>query len=98
MVMFMAMCFSSGMASVNSAIEIVGYTLFAEGVGISDDIIANGTETRSRLQCASMCTSHALCVTYSYVNNKCTLSSKQIDGWKQFTRYLSAGEHLYSSE
>ena len=98
MVMFMVMCFGSGMASLSSAREIVGYTLFEKDVGIGDDIIADKTESRSRLHCATICTSHAQCVTYSYVNNKCTLSSKQIDGWKQFTKYPSPGEHLYSGK
>ena len=44
----------------------------------------------------TMCTSHALCVTYTYVNNKCTLSSKHMDGNLAFTKYPSPEERLYS--
>ena len=78
------------------ATRVVRYTIFEKDVGISDDIVSDGTVARSRLHCMIMCTRHALCVTYSYVNNKCTLSSKQIDGSKIYTKYPSPGERLYS--
>ena len=82
--------------SLTCATRIVHYTIFEKDVGISDDIVGDGTVARSRLHCMTMCTSHALCVTYSYVNNKCTLSSKQIDGNLAFTKYPSPDECLYS--
>ena len=92
----MIICITLSTISLNCATRIVRYTIFEKDVAISEDIVGDGTAARSRLHCMTMCTSHALCVTYSYLNNKCTLSSKQIDGKLSFTKYLSPGERLYS--
>ena len=72
----MIICISLSI-SMNCVPRVVRYTIFEKDVGISDDIVGDGTVARSRLHCMTMCTSHALCVTYSNVNNKCTLSANR---------------------
>ena len=92
----MIIYFTLSVISLGYATRVVRYTIFVKDIGISDDIVGDGTVAKSRLHCMTMCTSHALCVTYSYVNNKCALSNKQIDGHLAFTKYSSPGERLYS--
>ena len=74
MIIYFTLC----IISMGCAIYVI-YVILEKDVRISDDIVGDGTAARSRFHCMTMCASRALCETYSYVNNKCTLSSKQID-------------------
>ena len=69
----------------------------AHGVGISDDVI-DVMSARSIAVCAIMCWSDGQCLTFGFVGRNCTLSGKQVDSKKHFTKYTSIGQSIYSGK
>ena len=88
---------SLNVVAIQGEVHAKHYALFSNDVGIDDDVIGDMT-AQSIDECTLMCMAHVQCVTYGFVDNKCTLSSKLVDASLQFTKYPSIGERIYSGE
>ena len=73
------------------------YDLRDQDKGTNQDIL-KVTTARSSLQCMTLCMTTEQCVTAGYVDNKCTLSARRIDGLKSYSNFISPGERLYTGK
>ena len=76
--------------------HIKNYEIFRYDKGISSDIVGEMI-TQFTEDCAAMCMSHGLCISYSHRSTTCTLASKHASE-SNFTTHSSPGEHVYSGE
>ena len=71
------------------------YDLRDPDKGTSDGVLIV-TTARSRLHCMTLCMATNQCVTAGYMDNYCTLSTKLIDKLRNYKKFVSTGERLYS--